>query len=219
MTIRRATVALVAAGSVAVPPPARADEPPPASPQEEYDLHFIGFDDFGLVDPETGVFHKMTEAYEGKYKKPIGGADFYRTVGREDLAQEYLEREQRRNALMIAGGAVALGSLVASSIIAANGFSSSSCDVTSPSFAQCSDAEASRASTGVLAAAAVGISGLLVGGGLFLAGAATNPNPLDASRMRELADQYNRQLKQRLDVSLLPLASPDRAGLALNLRF
>jgi hypothetical protein len=37
--------------------------------------------------------------------------------------------------------------------------------------------------------------------------------------MRELADQHDQKLKQQLGVSLVPLASPDKAGLALNVRF
>jgi hypothetical protein len=37
--------------------------------------------------------------------------------------------------------------------------------------------------------------------------------------MRELADQYNRRLKGQLEISLLPLAGPDEAGLAFDMRF
>jgi hypothetical protein len=80
-------------------------------------------------------------------------------------------------------------------------------------------AQASQARSGIVTAAIVGLGGGVVGGALFLAGAATNPNPIGAAQMRELADRYNRQLKERLGVSLVPLTSPDRAGLALDLRF
>ena len=46
--------------------------------------------------------------------------EFYRRIGREDLAQEYTAREIRRNELMTAGAVIGLGSLVASAIIVTN---------------------------------------------------------------------------------------------------
>jgi len=77
----------------------------------------------------------------------------------------------------------------------------------------------SRAESGLWTAAAVGLGGAFLGGALLLAGAATNPNPLDAWQMRELADGYNQRLKQRLGVSLLPVVAPETTGVALNMRF
>ena len=220
MTIRRAMVVLVVAGSVA-PAAARAEPAEETSAQEEYDRRFIGFDDFGVVDPQTRLFAKITRIYEGKYKRPLEAGDFYRRIGRDDLAQEYAARSARRNTLMAAGGVVMLGSLVASGVIAANALSSASCDPggSFAAFDRCVSAQSSQARSGVLTAAIVGIGGVLVGGSLFGAGAATNPNPVDEPQMRELADRYNHQLKQHLGISLAPLASPRSAGLALDLRF
>src|SRR5207248_2217185 len=82
--------------------------------------HYIGFDDVGTFDPRTGLLYKVTEPYEGKYKKPMAPVEFYRRIGREDLAQEYTAREIRRNELMTAGAVIGLGSLVASAIIVTN---------------------------------------------------------------------------------------------------
>ena len=220
MMVRSSVVVLAAASPVGTPA-ARAEQRDETSLQEEYDRHFIGFENFVAVDPKTGAVRRATEVYEGRYRKPIEGADFYRKVGREDLAQEYALRAGRQSTLRIAGGVIALSAFVASAIIVANSMSADPCDVNSPfpDFARCASERASQARSGVTTAAIVGISGGLVGGALLIAAAVTDPNPVDASQMRELADQYNRQLKQKLGVSVVPLASPDRAGFALDLRF
>jgi len=74
-----------------------------------------------------------------------------------------------------------------------------------------------EARSGIVTAAVVRV--VLIGGALLLAGAGTDPHPVDASQMRELADPYNQKLKQQLEVQVLPLVSPDKAGLAVGLRF
>jgi hypothetical protein len=76
-----------------------------------------------------------------------------------------------------------------------------------------------RRNTLIATGAAVAVGGAIVCGVIAYAGASTDPNPVDTSRMRELADDYNKRLKQQLRVSLLPLVSPQSAGLALNVRF
>jgi hypothetical protein len=76
-----------------------------------------------------------------------------------------------------------------------------------------------EARSGIVTAAVVRVGGALIGGALLLAGAGTDPHPVDASQMRELADRYNQKLKQQLGVQVLPLVSPDEAGLAVGLRF
>jgi len=136
--------------------------------------------------------------------------EFYRRIGREDLAQEYTAREIRRNELMTAGAVIGLGSLVASAIIVTNALSSANCDVNNqPAFGQCLAERSSRADSGLLTASVVGLGGGLLGGALLLAGASINPNPINASQMRELADGYNHRLRQQLGMSVRPLASPD----------
>jgi len=76
-----------------------------------------------------------------------------------------------------------------------------------------------EARSGIVTAAVVRVGEVLIGGALLLAGAGTDPHPVDASQMRELADRYNQKLKQQLGVQVLPLVSPDKAGLAVGLRF
>lgn len=199
---------------------AQAEEPAEAAAREEFERRYIGFDELGAFDPRTGVIYKVTDAYEGKYKKPLAPAEFYQIVGREDLAQEFTARESRRTALMVTGAVIGLGSLAATVVIVTNAMSGQDCNPANfATFSQCAADNSSRARTGVLTAAAVGIGGLLLGGVFVLSGASINPNPVDASQMRELADGYNQRLKQQLGASLLPVITPDTAGLAFNMPF
>ena len=214
-------IAMLVLGSSFVTLGARADEPGETAAKEDFDRRYIGFDELGGFDPKTGVFYKVTDPYEGKYKKPLAPVEFYRTVGRDDLAQEYTARESRRNALMVTGWAIGLSSLVASVVIVTNAaVSGGDCNTSNATaFGQCLSAQSSRTESGFLTGGAVGLGGLLLGGAIYLAGASTNPNPLDASQMRELADGYNQRLKERLGISMLPVLTPDAAGLALNMPF
>ena len=71
--------------SAPAPPPADA---PLADAQEQYEQQAIGFDDFGGVVTEHGAVTgtvQWTSPYQGKYKRPLVGVDFYRAVGRSDL--------------------------------------------------------------------------------------------------------------------------------------
>jgi hypothetical protein len=197
---------------------------PPAAPQGDFDQKFIGFDDYGVIDPDTGQFRKVTELYEGKYKKSLAPLDFYRLVGREDLAQEYQRRDARRTLLMGAGAVVALGALAASTAILFAG-QPEQCTVATgfptpgdfAAFSACVSRSSDEARSAHITAAAVGAGGLVLGGVLLLAGAATDPNPVDLPQMRALADQYNQKLKTGMRV--VPFASPSEAGVALDLRF
>ena len=197
----------------------RAEPMNPADSQEDYEQRFIGFDDYGAIDPRTGVLHKVTEPYEGKYKKPLEPAEFYRLVGRDDLAQEYVSRDTRRKTLIGAGAVVALGSLVAARVVALDS-QPAPCRVGDFStFSACASRQSDQARSGVITAAAIGVGGGLVSAALIFAGVLTNPNPVDAVQMRALADRYNSRLKQQLGFQLTPLATPETAGLALGLRF
>jgi hypothetical protein len=212
-------IAMLVLGSSFVILAARADEPGETVAKEEFDRRYIGFDEFGGFDPKTGVFYKVTDAYEGKYKIPLAPAEFFRTVGRDDLAQEYTARESRRNAAMVTGALIGLGSLLATVVIISNA-TSGDCNMSNATaFGQCVSEQSSRSQSGFLTGGAVGLGGLLLGGAIYFAGASTNPNPLDAYQMRELADGYNQRLKQRLGISMLPVLTPDAAGLALNMPF
>jgi hypothetical protein len=218
MTTLRTMAALATAGAIAGG--ARADLATAASSQEDYDQRFIGFDDFGVVDPDTGAFHTVTQLYEGKYKKPLAAPEFYRLVGREDLAQEYARRDTRRNALMGAGLVVLLGTAVASSAVALGG-QPDPCPTgfDFAAFNACVSRQSDDGHSRMVTAAAIGVGGAIFGAVLFIAGLTTNPNPVDLVQMRMLADQYNQKLKQQVGWRVVPLSAPDRTGLAVDLRF
>jgi hypothetical protein len=82
----------------------------PTRPQSDYDLNYIGFDDFLVVGHHFGI-ERLTIPYEGKFKKPLDGAAFYEKLGRQDLVQSYESRSRLRTGLMIAGVAVAAGGI------------------------------------------------------------------------------------------------------------
>jgi hypothetical protein len=212
---------MIARGALAqsaIPAPPAPPAPEAASPVD-YDQKFIGFDDYGVVDPDTGAFRKVTELYEGKYKKPLAAPDFYRLVGRDDLAQEYLRRNARRNLLMGAGAVVALGSVAVSAAIAFGGQPGPCTPGDFAAFSACASRSSDQARSADMTAAVVGAGGVVLGGVLLLAGAATNPNPVDLVQMRAMADQYNQKLKQEGNLRVVPVATRDQAGLALDLRF
>jgi hypothetical protein len=100
-----------------VPPPdpteldrAPTQDAPLADPADVYDEQFIRFDDFGSVVTDHGRVTgtvQWTVPYEGKYKRPLTGTDFYRKLGRADLVKAYQDRETLRGCLMVAVSRIA----------------------------------------------------------------------------------------------------------------
>jgi hypothetical protein len=210
----KSAVAMSLMAALVNAPAARADEA--AQPQQDsYDRRYIGFDDLAALDPKSGAVYRLTLPYEGKYKNPIAPVDFYRKVGREDLAQEYERRQSLRTALLVGGGAIALAAVIGSVIVASG--SGPACSLGSVDFAQCVSESASSGRDRLTTASAIGLAGIFLGGSLTLAGAFTNPQPVSAPQMRELADRYNQKLRQSLSVA--PVLAPGGAGVAMALRF
>ena len=74
--------------SAPAPPPA---DVPLADAQEQDHQQAIGFDDFGGVMTSHGTVTgtvQWSSPYEGKYKGPLVGVDFYRAVGRSDCVKQ-----------------------------------------------------------------------------------------------------------------------------------
>ncbi len=200
------------------------------TPAEQYERQYIGFNEAVVVSAQTGtVVSQWTAPYEGKYKKPLQGAAFYKKVGREDLALAYTNKMSLKTTAGIAGGAAIVGSSIL--LITAFSAQGEDCDALSPGFNACFSRERERfdrKSQQVLIG--VGLSGAGIAA-LWLA-MAIDPHPVTASEARELADDYNQRLKADLGLSdegkplrsrshsiqawLTPVLRPDGAGLLLS---
>ena len=70
------------------------------------------------------------------------------------------------------------------------------------------------------------VGGIVAGGGVLIAGAGIDPDPVGTVGKRQLAEAYNRELWQRLsaqpravDVRVAPRLEKDGAGVTLSVRF
>jgi hypothetical protein len=197
-----------------VPPQAQT------SPEEQYELRRVGFDDFAAVDFHRGGVWEWTRAYRGKYKEPLAEAGFYRYVGRSDLAASFEQQASKKRSLFavgLAAGAVGFafggyGIYKASSPKSAFDFGVAACtDVA------CSQAAQSRADKANADERSGSIPFLVGGFGVAAAGFALfawavtiEPNPVDAPGARRLADEYNTRL--RAELGLEPMATGPGAG-------
>jgi hypothetical protein len=166
--------------------------------------------------------------YRGPYKKPVAGADFYRMVGRDDLAGRYARRKNLRRALIIGGATVA----VAGTLYAVTGDDPDcgvfgdmeACYRDDPDRAERREEARRRVGTG-LTMVALGAVPVLVG-------AFINPHPVDVPTAHRLGHEYNQKLlgeatapsrpersTARVDIS--PYLTPDGhgAGVILGARF
>jgi hypothetical protein len=213
MRFKNATAWMVVAGLI-LSPTARAEEANASNAQQEYDRRFLSFDDFRAVDLHTGTFYRLTEPYQGKYKEPVAPEAFY-LVGREDLAQQYQSREQTRTLLRIAGAATFLAGTVAAVVVAFG--PRPSCSASSPNFAQCAAAVQDDAESRAIPSLALFGIGAILGGSLYGGGLQMDPEPVDVTARRELADHYNQELRRRLGLSVM--ANGDGGGVAMSTRF
>jgi uncharacterized caspase-like protein len=146
-------------------------------------------------------------AFQGKWRKPLSPQEFYRVVGREDLADAYGRRQSTRYRVMGTGIVLSLAGLVVTGY-AYNG----------------GDPDMSIAGLG----SAVTLAGL----GLFAYGRWwMNPHPVSVREAHDLAIQYNESLEAALDaegqqasrrgsssgarIGIVPSLTGGGAGLAL----
>lgn len=71
--------------------------------QESYDQSFIGFDDWAAITQTGQVVRTWTQPWQGKYRRPLEGADFYRALGRNDLAERYRSSRSTKIAITVLG--------------------------------------------------------------------------------------------------------------------
>jgi hypothetical protein len=208
----------------ALPPP--PGDVPRAAAQEQYDEQAIGFDDFGGVVNSHGSVSTLqwSSPYQGKYKRPLEGVDFYRAIGRTDLVKRYEDRAALKTGLMVGGGLALLAGVITASVAAASQIPT--CPSITPGSFQIPTCSTPTPIDPAVGAIAVG--GIVAGGIVFIAGAGVDPDPVGTVGKRQLAETYNRELWQRLssephadavDVHIVPHVEKDGAGLSVAVRF
>jgi hypothetical protein len=190
-------------------PPAPTPAAPPADPQAEWDHHFLSFEDWVAYNVHTGaIINAWSKPVEGKYRKPISYADFYERVGRADLADRYRTRRNVKIGLGVVGALAMLGGFIAIGVqFKAN----------SDAFDSCVDNHVFGPGTaGNCMLNSAGNDGYIAGGVLLgagfigiLAAIITPVQPAPPYEAREMADQYNKKLRDELGLDRpAPAATP-----------
>jgi hypothetical protein len=198
---------------------------PPASPRpraprkgapfaealEQYEQRHIDFDEFAAFNASTGrVLNQWVVPYEGKYKKPLEGAAFYKKVGREDLVAAYHGKMGTKTVMGLLGGAAIVGGglFTLTAILSEE----QQCDPFSPDYSDCvTRNDGLFDDRMVKSLIGLGIAG--GGSALMTASFSIDPNPVTPSEARELADGYNKRLKVELGLAEeeAPTEDPTRA--------
>lgn len=170
-------------------PEVPAAQPPAPLSHQEYEQDYIGFDDWAVMS-HHGLY-RWTEPYQGKYRKPLAGADFYRVIGREDLLQQYQENEKKRTTVQI------VGLVVGVPVMALATRSHQDCPdfFANPSASQACEQSNADADGRAFLLAGVGVA---AGLGIVAASFSIALHPVDASEARRLGDEYNARLRARL---------------------
>jgi len=161
-----------------------------AQAREKFEKEVVWFEDMVAVDGSSGaVVSSWSNVYQGKYKKPLEGAEFYEKIGRPDLAEQFRSSDAVRSAFVMPGAAVAVLGLTAM--------------LASPFVLLVGDSVVNEETKMTLM-----LGGLLGGGGVAAAGAVLgmiggfiNPHPVDPTQARELADNYNKKLATELGLT------------------
>lgn len=160
----------------------------------------ISFKEIRKTDRLPKEWNRSTVIYLGDKKKELKGPEFYRTVGRDDLALGYRKRNNKRWYVM--GGGAAIGAI-------AIGYGLSTrqdCDSLLPAEqGACDDQNFKRLGITMTAAGAAVMIGTLYWH--FY-----NPHPVGAKEARALADRHNNKIRRGLDLpvplELAPLSEP-----------
>jgi hypothetical protein len=200
------------------------EEEPPTAPASEaehrYQLEYLGFQELG-VGHYVGV-GEGPHPYQGKYKRLLPLPEFYRLVGRADLADRYENRRTLGITLMAGGGALAIAAtIVAGSKLTAQ-MDCEGRNHLAP--LQMQPLDHCPSATPAFLVAGVGLA-------VAIAGAIIpNTTNMAATEARALADQHNLRLKKGLGLTsaeatpsprprprwqLAPYAAPSAGGLVL----
>jgi hypothetical protein len=197
--------------------PARpdGDEQDPAKAERAFRLAALRFAARYDVDAVNGkvIVNRAWVVFLGDPGSPLEPSEFYRKVGRDDLAQSYTRRRRLKIASYVLGG-IALAATFAMWALSVRG-----ADIDRPD-------EQPDLLWPMLLAGGVSAAGIV--GGIYLE---RNPHPIDELAARELADRYNQRLRWVLGLPPLARRTPDRdialtpffagrvGGLVLRARF
>jgi hypothetical protein len=165
--------------------------------------------------------------YQGRNRRPLEGADFYTTVGRLDLAEQYRSREKSKGAAQAIGG-VTIGVGVLWGIVdlllvpTSAAVSLVPCALSGGSGRECEQHEASPLPWGV---AVMGLGLLAIPSGI-------PSDPVSEAERRQLVDRYNADLRaragldaptsppgDRLMLRIAPVITAEGGGMMLSGRF
>jgi hypothetical protein len=129
-------------------------------------------------------------ALQGESRRPLAGVDFYRAVGRDDLADQY------RMNLVLRWTLIGLG------------ISGNVLGLVAVAIGPALFAPAHRNTTGaaggqilpLLLCGFGGSAGAVLGTGLWAGGVLLDPHPIDLPATRELIDEYNKRLLGELSL-------------------
>jgi hypothetical protein len=200
------------------------------SSETEYKRRRVWFNTTTAVNLQTGqIVGRWTIPLVGESATPLEGADFYRYVGREDLAKRYRNNTIVKYSLMIPGYALFLTGTTLGTLYFIKG--SSSVSELTP------DEQESQKNLGLGLLIGCGVGGLVMG----MVGSFWPSHPVNAQEAIQLAEGYNQGLKkqlgleeeeegatvaqqgdgdaQGLSLHLLPVIAPHTYGLGLGMRF
>jgi hypothetical protein len=152
--------------------------------QETYERFFIGFDDWAAVTTSGNTVRTWTQPWQGKYKQPLNGADFYVAVGRKDLADKYNSSQSTKVVVMVVG--IACGVL---------GFYLTMKAIDDIGNSTGDDVSSSSGNEGL------GLALMTVGGAAAVLPWLFSSHPVDAPEARRLADEHNQKLKRKLGLA------------------
>jgi hypothetical protein len=169
-------------------------------------------------------------AYQGESDQVLEATDFYKEVGRPDLADDYNHRKHIAYGGMIVGGLGVIAGGVMLYKFALAPLDPCSIDLPAEQYGACvtgaldkHERERSQYVKPMLIVSGVSIAAMLVG--LWYA---VNVHPISENEAKGLADKHNQNLRKNLglpvarrlhDIKLVPYASAGDSGLALAGRF
>lgn len=179
----------------------------PGSPEEREAAYEKSYLHFGLGTPAVGAGVATSyRVYRGRFAQVVGAEDFYRIVGRQDLADKYRGRKKTRRNMFIGSVALVAG-VVVSELLRRD------CSGEGSSIQEALDDLNSCRTRFRVASVVMGLGGV----GLGVGGLVLEPHPVSKAEVRELADSYNRGLRSRLGLAEGVARRPAEPRLRLEL--